>query len=96
MLAHNRALTAEIITGIEEIGLTLATPRPESRRGGSIMLRLNDDISTKNLLENMRREGLHADARGQTLRLSPGNITSPAGVAAMLAVLRQQVRKNAA
>ena len=39
LLAHNRALSARIIEGVDALGLALASPRDAGARGGSVMLR---------------------------------------------------------
>lgn len=89
ILAHNRALSAQILAGVEEMGLALASPRDESQRGGSIMLRLPDTLDAADLLARFRAADIFADARGQILRLSPGIMTAQSGVVRMLGVLGQ-------
>lgn len=92
LLAHNRALSRLILTGVDEIGLPLVSPRAEDQRGGSVMVRLPDGVSPPDVLAAFRTSGAHADARSQTLRLSPGVMTTDAGVADMLACLRGAIR----
>ena len=87
MAAHNRALTAHLIAAADEIGLALVTPRPEAQRGGSVMLRLADAGRAQAVLAGLRTRGLHADARGAVLRLSPGTVTTHDGTTAMIAAL---------
>ena len=87
MAAHNRALTANLIAAADEMGLALVTPRPEAQRGGSVMLRLADAGRAQAVLAGLRTRGLHADARGAVLRLSPGTVTTDDGTAAMVAAL---------
>jgi len=87
MAAHNRALTARLITAADELGLALVTPRPEAQRGGSVMLRLADAGRAQAVLAGLRTRGLHADARGAVLRLSPGTVTTHDGMTAMIAAL---------
>ncbi|MCA3451106.1 MAG: aminotransferase class V-fold PLP-dependent enzyme [Rhodobacter sp.] len=87
MTAHNRALTARLIGAADEMGLALATPRPEAQRGGSVMLRLADAGRAQAVLAGLRTRGLHADARGAVLRLSPGTVTTHDGTTAMIAAL---------
>jgi kynureninase len=74
------------------MGLTLATPRPEAQRGGSVMLRLADAGRAQAVLAGLRTGGLHADARGAVLRLSPGNMTTEGGTTAMIAALEDLAR----
>ena len=92
MAAHNRALTARLIAAGNEMGLTLATPRPEAQRGGSVMLRLADAGRAQAVLAGLRTHGLHADARGAVLRLSPGTMTTDEGTAALIAALEDLAR----
>jgi kynureninase len=87
MAAHNRALTAHLIAAADEMGLALVTPRPEAQRGGSVMLRLADAGRAQAVLAGLRTRGLHADARGAVLRLSPGTVTTHDGTTAMIAAL---------
>jgi kynureninase len=87
-LAHNRALTSRIIAGMEDLGYTLASPRMEEARGGSVMWQLAPDLPSAQVLAALRAQGVNADARGQTLRLSPGVMTSTEGVARLLGALQ--------
>lgn len=84
MLAHNRALTAMMIEAVDDLGLTLATPRAEHQRGGSIMVNLPKTVPAGALLERLKSDAVFADARSQTLRLSPGVLTTQAGVEKLL------------
>ena len=88
LLAHNRKLTAQIIAAADDIGLALATPRPEAARGGSVMLRLPNSEAAQTALHSLREADLHADARGATLRLSPGFVTTCNGTDRLIAALR--------
>ncbi len=94
MAAWNRHLCAQLQAGAEALGLTLVSPRDPDRRGGSIMLALPPDRPAPDLLAAFRAEGLWADARSQTLRLSPGGMTTEAGVAHLLEVLARQSRRR--
>lgn len=80
LLDQNRHLTARIIAAADDMGLDLVTPRDESRRGGSVMIRLPDRLPAPAVLDRLRSAGVAADARSQTLRLSPGAITTGEGV----------------
>ena len=93
LLAHNRALSQIILDGVDDIGLTLASPRSEHQRGGSVMLALPEAVHATAVLSALRQSGIHADARGQTLRLSPGVMTTAEGTAAMIAVLAGVVQR---
>ena len=89
LLAHNRALTARIMDAADDIGLPLATPRPEAARGGSVMLRLANPDAAQKALHSLREADLHADARGTTLRLSAGFVTTSEGTDRLIAALRR-------
>ena len=89
LLAQNRALTGRLVEAADALGLVLGTPRPEALRGGSLMLRLPAAHPAAGVVAALRQAGLYADARGQTLRLSPGFSTTEAGVERMIAALAQ-------
>lgn len=88
LLAHNRAQTLRIIAAADDLGLGLATPRQETQRGGSVMLRLADAPTALAALQTLRAADLHADVRGATLRLSPGFVTTSDGVDRLIATLQ--------
>jgi len=75
LLARNRKMTGMIIEEAGRAGLTLATPKTESERGGSVMLHLPDGIDSRNVIDGLAKRDLLADCRGQILRLSPGAVT---------------------
>lgn len=87
ILAHNRALTDRLFQIAEACALPPVTPRAEAERGGSVMLRLPDDRPAACIVTALRAEGITTDARGQTLRLSPGVLTTMAGCDHLAAVL---------
>ena len=87
MLAHNRRLTARIIDAADFLGLPLQSPREESRRGGSVMVRLPDRHPAAAVVAGLRAMGVTTDARGQVLRLSPGVMTTAAGTEKLIAAL---------
>lgn len=91
MLAHTQSLAARILAGVTELGLPLASPRDPSQRGGSIMVALPSRISAADVLDAFRSAGIYADARSQTLRLSPGVLTTNEGVDRLLAVLGRTI-----
>ena len=80
MLAHNRALTGRIIAAADEFGLPLVSPREENRRGGSVMLEVPAAVDPQVMIAGLRAARIYADCRGTTLRLSPGSVTTDAGV----------------
>ena len=77
LLAHNRHLTARLIEACDDLGLHLVTPRAEAKRGGSVMARLPDTHPAPAVVAALRAQAITTDCRGQTLRLSPGIITTP-------------------
>ena len=85
ILRHDQ-LARAVAEGAAELGLRVASPRDEHRRGGSTMIQLPPGTNHRVLAE-MRDADLYADCRGTTLRLSPGNVTSAVGVERLLRVL---------
>lgn len=75
LLGQNRELTDAIISEAARLGLTLATPVEESRRGGSVMVQLPMQNDPNAIVDGLRKRGVYVDARGHILRLSPGAIT---------------------
>ena len=86
LLAHNRALASPLIEAAADLGLRIASPLEEHRRGGSTMIQLPRG-SNQRVLAELRDSDVYADCRGTTLRVSPGNVTSPDGVERLLRVL---------
>ena len=87
LLAHNRALSQALIGAADDLNLHILSPRDPARRGGSVMLRLPEHLVAADVVGRLRSQGIATDARGQTLRLSPGATTTPAGVARLVAAL---------
>jgi kynureninase len=79
LLAHNRSLTDRIFGIADDLGLRALTPRDAEIRGGSVMLDLPAARPAPAVVDQLRQRGVSADHRGQTLRLSPGIITTEAG-----------------
>ncbi len=94
ILAHNRDLSRLILEGVTDLGLHLASPSNESQRGGSIMVALPSEVPAHDVLTAFRNEGISADARSQTLRLSPGVMTTSVGTEKMLSVLAEVCRHS--
>lgn len=88
-LDHNRALSALVLDGVEALGLALLSPRDPAQRGGSVMVRLPDDRPAPAIVARLREGSVSTDARGQTLRLSPGVMTTGAGVGRLMEALAQ-------
>ena len=92
LLAHNRQLTALLIDAADALHLPLVTPRNAAKRGGSVMLRLPDHQPAPKVVAALRDQGIATDARSQTLRLSPGVMTTAAGTEALIAALGNLLR----
>ena len=88
LLAHNRRLTALLIDAADMLDLALLIPRPEARQGGSVMLRQPDRHPAAEMVVTLRAQGLVADHRSQTLRQSPGVMTTDAGTDRLIEALR--------
>lgn len=92
LLAHNRRLTARLIEAADTLGLHLVTPRDEAKRGGSVMLRLPESHPAADIVAALRKLGITTDNRSQTLRLSPGIMTTLAGTETLIAELTRLLR----
>lgn len=88
LLAHNRRLGAAIIATADDLGVRLASPRDERRRGGSVMLALAERVDPARLVADLAARRIYADHRGRTLRLSPGCMTTEEGIAGLGETLR--------
>jgi len=86
LAAQNAAMTGLLVEGTAELGLTLASPPAAGQRGGSVMLGLPGKAAV--VVDTLRLQGIHTDARGSVLRLSPGSITTPDHCADLLDRLR--------
>ena len=95
ILGHNRALTDRLFQIADACALPPVTPRAEAERGGSVMLRLPDTRPAAAIVAALRAEGITTDARGQTLRLSPGVLTTAAGCDHLAAILPRLLRNGA-
>jgi hypothetical protein len=58
------------------------------------MFRLPGECNPTQLIDALRGRGIHADTRGPTLRLSPGNVTTMEGVELLLRVLQGALRRR--
>lgn len=92
LLAHNRALTERIFALADDLGLRSLTPREANRRGGSVMLDLPEAQPAGPVVDRLRQRGVTSDQRGQTLRLSPGIITTAAGCDLLAEALTEVMR----
>jgi kynureninase len=87
LLAHNRTLTGAILHEAPKLGLEVVSAVTESERGGSLMLRLPAHVNPVQVIDRLRSEQLYTDCRGTTMRLSPGCITTAAGVERLIVAL---------
>jgi len=79
-LDKNRAFCDVIIAAADDAGFELASPRDPAQRGGSLMMKLPEDIDPQTVLQDLRTRSVFADARGALLRCSPGFVTTQAGI----------------
>ena len=86
--AHNRRLVDAVIEGCVGLGLELVSPANAEERGGSVMFRLPSSSDPAAVVTGLREQGAFTDCRGTTLRVSPGNVTTPQGVDRLLQSLR--------
>ena len=91
LVAQNAALQARLLDGFRALDLPLLSPEDAARRGGSLMVRLPDSHPAPAVLEGLRAEGIYCDARSQTLRASPGAMTTADGVDRLLSALQRQL-----
>lgn len=87
--------TGQVVAWAQAAGLAMASPAEAVRRGGSVMLSLPDRLDAANVVAQLREQGIHVDARGQTLRVSPGIVTSQAGVDRLTAALAKLLGQRA-
>jgi len=86
--AHNRRLVDAVIEGCVGLGLELVSPANAEERGGSVMFCLPSSSDPAAVVTGLREQGAFTDSRGTTLRVSPGNVTTPQGVDRLLQSLR--------
>lgn len=89
--AQNTALGERIIGHALDNGWSVRSPLAASERGGSVMLTLPQGVDPAKTVSSLRDERLYCDARGATLRLSPGMVTSGDAVDALLAHLQDLI-----
>lgn len=89
--AQNRVMSEEIIAGALDNGWAVRSPLDAGERGGSVMLGLPAGVEPAALIAGLRTGGLFCDARGTTLRLSPGPVTDEAAIDALLSALRERI-----
>lgn len=92
LLMQNRRLGQAILEAAAGLGMRLVSPPEESRRGGSIMLRLPEGADPGATVAAMRAREIFCDCRGRTMRLSPGIVTTEAGVERLISELGNLAR----
>jgi selenocysteine lyase/cysteine desulfurase len=93
LLAHNRTLSAAIIAAADKLALPVISSRDSARRGGSVMLKLPGSSDPSVVIAGLRTARIYADCRGDTLRLSPGNLTTAQGVEQLFENLGQLLKR---
>jgi kynureninase len=63
----------------------------DAERGGSVMLTLPDTVNPPAVVSELRTRKLYCDARGTTMRLSPGVVTSADAVDTLFNALERIV-----
>jgi selenocysteine lyase/cysteine desulfurase len=89
--AQNGNMTERIISYALDNGWAVRSPRDPDQRGGSVMLALPQVVDPVKTVSTLRSERLYCDARGATLRLSPGMVTTDDAVDALLERLQQLI-----
>ncbi|PBB80417.1 aminotransferase [Mesorhizobium sp. WSM3879] len=89
--AQNAGLVERIIGAALENGWEVRSPLDASERGGSVMLGLPQGTEPAKIIAALRDERLYCDARGTTLRLSPGMVTTETAVDALIAQLTEHI-----
>jgi len=89
--AQNAALVERIIGAAIENGWAVRSPFDARERGGSVMLGLPQGVEPARLIAALRSERLYCDARGTTLRLSPGMVTTETAIDALVAQLKKHI-----
>lgn len=88
LLAHNRRLGGQIIDAARDLKLRIVSPLAEAERGGSVMVALPKAVNPGAFVQKLGDDRIFADHRGQTLRLSPGCMTTEEGIARLADALR--------
>jgi selenocysteine lyase/cysteine desulfurase len=91
LVARNRRLSARLQDGVTSLRLPLVSPADPAERGGSVMLALPQDRPATGVLSALAAQGVWADARGRVLRLSPGVMTTEAGVDRLVETLARHL-----
>lgn len=89
--ANNLAAARKIIDHARGLGWKIASPLDDHERGGSVMLTLPATIDPPAVISALRAEKIYCDARGSTMRLSPGVVTSESAVEELFNALERIV-----
>ena len=76
LAAHNRRLCLRLIEIVDRYGLTLASPRDDAERGGSVMIAMPSASAADAMRRQLLAVGFNCDARSERLRWSPGAVTT--------------------
>jgi kynureninase len=77
---HNLNLCQQIIEMVDRLGYRLLSPRDDQARGGSIMAELPRHADAGQVISMLASQRVSVDARGRTLRMSPGASTTSGGI----------------
>ncbi|HYJ42768.1 MAG TPA: aminotransferase class V-fold PLP-dependent enzyme [Steroidobacteraceae bacterium] len=88
LAGHTHGLCETAIEGCAGLGLELVSPASADDRGGSVMFRLPAGTDSVAVVGSLREQNLFIDCRGDILRISPGNVTTAAGIERLLRALR--------
>ena len=89
---HNVALGDAIMALADGCAVPVLTPREPATRGGSVMLAMPSPRHAQTAVRTLAAHRIAADARGSTLRLSPGARTTWAGIDRLSTALRCMAR----
>lgn len=92
--AQNLALTERIVERALENGWAVASPLDAHERGGSVMLTLPHGVDAARIVAELRAEQTYCDARGSTLRLSPGTVTTDEAVERLFRGLEMRIGRR--
>lgn len=89
--AQNRLMGERLVEWATRRKLRFASPTSAAQRGGSVMIVLPDTVTPSEVVGQLRERQLYCDARGSTLRLSPGAVTGADDVASLCGTLDQLI-----
>lgn len=87
----NRRAARRIIGHARDLGWQIVSPLDDRERGGSVMLTLPLTIEPQAVIAALRARAIFCDARGSTLRLSPGVVTAEDAVEELFNALERIV-----